>query len=103
MTNKIETGINSKGSIEEYLIDTYGEKRLNESKQNSSYTHLDVIGYTLDKMGYEIQDHNSSGYGNEYKYKDYYELDEIEEMMNEKWEEKDEEWDAEYVGSEDRF
>lgn len=91
---EIEAGINSKGSIEEYLVSTYGQKRLDESKQDRSYTHLDVIGYTTDKSGYEMQDRNVNGYGDEYGYRDYYELDDIEDMMVEKWDDKN-------VGSED--
>lgn len=103
-TNTIETGISSKESIEQYLLQTYGQKRLDQSKLDSIYTHLDVVGYTLDKRGYEIESGlNISGqYGDEYGHRDYYELDEMEDMMWNKWEENDKkEWDDEYVGSED--
>jgi len=56
-------------SIEEYLLNTYGEKKLNDSKRNRTYTYLDVIGYTLDENGFELEEGK------------YYELDEIEDMM----------------------
>ncbi len=56
-------------SIEEYLLNTYGEKKLNESKRNRTYTYLDVIGYTLDENGFEFQEGQ------------YYELEDIEDLM----------------------
>jgi len=57
------------GSIQEYLLHTYGEKKLKESKEFHSPTVLDVVGFTLDKQGFE----NVEGKN--------YELDEIEETM----------------------
>lgn len=56
-------------SIEEYLLNAYGEKKLNESKRNRTYTYLDVIGYTLDSCGRETVQGK------------YYELNEIEDFM----------------------
>lgn len=63
-------------SIEEYLLHTYGEKKLKQSKTYSSPTFLDVIGYTLNKRGFEAIEGT------------YYELDEIEDMMINKWDEE---------------
>src|SRR5690606_32911989 len=95
----IEAGINSRKSIEKYLLSTYGEKKMKQVQQDSlggsSYTFLDVVGYTLDKSGYESQDRNGNGFGEQYRYKNYYELEEIEDMMIEKWED-------EGIGSEDQ-
>lgn len=66
-------------SVDEYLLHTYGEKKLMYSTSNSNPTFLDVIGYTLDDRGFEtVED------------KDY-ELEEIEEMMNGNIEINDEE------------
>ncbi|GED72532.1 hypothetical protein BRE01_62340 [Brevibacillus reuszeri] len=56
-------------SIDEYLLHTYGEKKLAQSLVNCEPTFLDVIGYTLDKRGFETVEANS------------YELEEIEVMM----------------------
>lgn len=39
--------------IDEYLLHTYGENKLKQSKNNSNPTFLDVIGYTLGKRGFE--------------------------------------------------
>lgn len=65
-------------TIDEYLLYTYGEKKLEESKRNSNPTFLDVIGYTLDSSGFETVEGA------------YYELDEIEDMMyNDDLEEND--------------
>lgn len=55
-------------SIDEYLLHTYGEKKLQLSKVDSNHTCLDVIGYTLNKRGFETVNGK------------YYELDEIEKL-----------------------
>lgn len=56
-------------SINEYLINTYGKKKLEQSRENSNPTFLDVIGYTLNHRGFETIEPKA------------YELEEIEEMM----------------------
>lgn len=56
-------------SIDEYLLHTYGEKKLAQSLVNSEPTFLDVVGFTLDKSGFEAVEGKC------------YELDEIEVMM----------------------
>lgn len=66
-------------SIDEYLLHTYGKKKLNQSISNSNPTFLDVIGYTLDGQGFETVEAKA------------YELEEIEEMMNGNIEINDEE------------
>lgn len=65
-------------TVDEYLEYTYGEKKLKESKKDSEFTYLDVVGYTLDKQGYETEDGDGK----------YYDLDEIEKCMYEKWDRK---------------
>jgi hypothetical protein len=61
--------LNKFKSIDEYLLHTYGEKKLKESKRHSHPTFLDVIGYTLDKDGFETVEGK------------YYELHEITTLM----------------------
>lgn len=62
-------------NIDEYLLYTYGNKKLELSKRHSDPTFLDVIGYTLDKNGYERVESA------------HYELHEIEDMMFERFKE----------------
>lgn len=53
-------------NIDQYLLHTYGERKLEESKKDSNPTFLDVIGYTLDKRGFETVEGK------------YYDLDELD-------------------------
>ncbi|WP_148039093.1 hypothetical protein [Brevibacillus gelatini] len=78
-------------NINEYLLHTYGEKKLEESKRNSDPTFLDIIGYTLDGRRLETVEGA------------YYELDEIEDLMyyspfEEESEEENDEHDEELEG-----
>lgn len=75
--NIINTKLSDYESIEEYLIHTYGQKKLDESTKNSKPTFLDVVGYTLDKYGYETTEGK------------YYELRQIERNFFKKEERRD--------------
>ncbi|MFC8688174.1 hypothetical protein [Brevibacillus porteri] len=57
-------------NIDEYLLHTYGEKKLVQSKVNSNPTFLDVVGYTLNKGDLESIEGA------------FYELEEIEDMRD---------------------
>jgi hypothetical protein len=59
----------SKEDIDDYLKSTYTSKQLDFTKV-SEPTFLDVVGYTLDEDGFETVEGK------------YYELEEIEELMN---------------------
>lgn len=81
MTKKVAIQPNNPSqfrTIDEYLLHTYGEKKLKESVRDSNPTFLDVIGYTLDKGGLETVEGHT------------YELEEIEDMMNDKWDKENE-------------
>lgn len=71
--------LNDFSSIDEYLIYTYGEKKLKNSMVNSSPTFLDVIGYTLEGR-------KRDGFNFETVENKMYSLEEIEELMN--WRDK---------------
>lgn len=68
--NIVQDDLSKFNNIDEYLLHTYGEKKLQQSMLEHSPTFLDVIGYTLNKRGFETVERKC------------YELDEIEEKMN---------------------
>ncbi|ATF13674.1 hypothetical protein A616_17300 [Brevibacillus brevis X23] len=57
-------------NIDEYLLHTYGEKKLEQSMVNSNPTFLDAVGYTLNHGDLETIEGA------------YYELEEIEDLRN---------------------
>lgn len=73
---KTDKDIKDFSSIDDYLLHTYGEKKLEESKKDREFTFLDVVGYTLDSRDFEKEDGK------------YYELNEIENCMYEKRDKK---------------
>jgi hypothetical protein len=75
--NGVTTYRLSKEDINDYLNSTYTKEELDFTKI-SEPTFLDVIGYTLDEDGFETVEGK------------YYELEEIEALMHEKWDSEDE-------------